>query len=117
MPTYTENRKNKRVKARLRVNGKSNGIFFSDFTRDVSIGGIGVETPTVIREGTIVELFIHLPNEKEPLILNGKVVWSRTKDTLEKASSNVIIGIQFQDLETGYRDKLHTYIETHNVES
>lgn len=117
MPTYTENRKNKRVKARLRVNGKSNGIFFSDFTRDVSIGGIGVETPTVIREGTIVELFIHLPNEKEPLILNGKVVWSRTKDTLEKASSNVIIGIQFQDLETVYRDKLHTYIETHNVES
>ncbi len=117
MHTYTESRKSKRVKARLRVNGKSNGIFFSDFTRDVGLGGIGVETPTIIEEGTKVELFLHLPNEKEPLIMNGRVVWSKAKDIREKSSSNVVIGIQFQDVSSEHQDKLHKYIKAQNIDS
>ena len=117
MHTYTESRKSKRVKTRLRVNCKSDGIFFSDFTRDVGIGGIGVETATLIREGTVVELFLHLPNEKDPLILSGKVIWSKSTDAQEKTTSNVVIGIQFENMKPEHNNKLHNFIENHTTDS
>ncbi len=111
MHTYNESRKSKRVKTRLRVNCKSDGIFFSDFTRDVGLGGMGIETATLIREGTNVELFLHLPDEKDPLILKGKVIWSQAKDTREKSASNVVIGIQFDNLQPEFHSKLHNFIK------
>ena len=113
MHTYSESRKSKRVKTRLRVNCKSDGIFFSDFTRDVGIGGIGVETATLIRAGTAVELFLHLPNEKDPLILSGKVIWSKSTDAPELTSSNVVIGIQFDTMKPEHNNKLNNFIENH----
>ena len=117
MHTYNESRKSKRVKTRLRVNCKSDGIFFSDFTRDVGLGGIGVETATLIREGTVVELFLHLPNEKDPLILSGKVVWSKSTNAPEKTTSNVVIGIQFENMKPEHNNKLHNFIENHTIDS
>jgi uncharacterized protein (TIGR02266 family) len=116
MHTYTESRKSKRVKTRLRINCKSDGIFFSDFTRDIGLGGMGIETATLIREGTNVELFLHLPNEKDPLIISGKVVWAKVKDTHEKAASNVVVGIQFDDVKPDHHNKLHHFIENNTIE-
>lgn len=116
MHTYTESRKSKRVKTRLRVNCKSDGLFFSDFTRDVGLGGIGVETATLIREGTVVELFLHLPNEKDPLIISGKVVWSTLKDASEKTASNVVIGIQFENIKPEHHNKLHNFIKSNTLD-
>ena len=116
MHTYNESRKSKRVKTRLRVNCKSDGIFFSDFTRDVGLGGIGVETATLIRTGTVVELFLHLPNEKDPLILSGKVVWSKSTDPVEQTTSNVVIGIQFENMKPEYHNKLHNFIGNNSID-
>jgi uncharacterized protein (TIGR02266 family) len=117
MHTYNESRKSKRVKTRLRVNCKSEGIFFSDFTRDVGLGGMGVETATLIRAGTLVELFLHLPDEKDPLILNGKVIWAKVKEVKEKTTSNIVIGIQFENIEQEHRNKLNSFIVNHPIDN
>ncbi len=117
MHNYYESRKTKRVKTKLRVNCKSEGIFFSDFTRDVGLGGMGVETATLIRVGTTVELFINLPNEKDPLIISGRVVWSKVKEAKEKTASNAIMGIQFENIDPEHRNKLNNFIESHPIEN
>jgi|YelNatPaOPRAMG01_1025707.scaffolds.fasta_scaffold00844_4 uncharacterized protein (TIGR02266 family) len=111
MSVYKEKRKSKRVKTGLRVNCKSEGIFFSDFTRDIGLDGIGIQTATFIREGTTVELFLQLPDEKEPLILKGRVVWAKVDN--QENSSNIAMGIKFEDMAPHHRDKLNNFIERH----
>lgn len=114
MKNYKEQRKHKRLKVKFRVNCKSEGVFFSDFTRDIGLGGIGIETATILRVGTMVELFVQLPGESESIILKGKVVWANVNGAPKENASNIALGIRFEDLPEHYHSKLLNYIEQHD---
>ncbi len=58
-----------------------------------------------------MEIFIQLPNEKEPLILKGKVIWTNLNGTQKGSASNVALGIKFEDVAPHHHVKLTNFIE------
>ncbi len=112
MSQYQNKRTSKRVKTRVRINCKGEGIFFSDFTRDISLHGIGIETVALIEQGTVVELFFNLPGEHEPIVAKGRVVWSNIKQHGNGDNSmNVVLGIEFKDINDTHQSKLSSFLE------
>jgi Tfp pilus assembly protein PilZ len=108
MEFYNEQRKAKRVNTKLRVNCRKNGVFFSDFARDICLDGIKVETPTLVGKNMSVDLSFYLPDEAEPIIVKGRVIWSGVE---EHTNFNVVLGIKFEDMSASDRNKLVNFIE------
>ena len=115
MLPYQNKRRSKRVKAKVRINCKGEGVFFSDFTRDIGLHGIGIETVALIENGTIVELFFSLPGETEPIVAKGKVIWSNVKRYNDNDSNlNVVLGIEFSDIDDVLRGKLSVFLRNND---
>ena len=53
-------------------------------TRNLSLGGLYVETPFPIPIGTTVQLRFQLPTQPEPVEVNGDVRWVVNKGTSEE---------------------------------
>ncbi len=116
MHAYQNKRRSKRVKTKIRINCKGEGVFFSDFTRDIGLHGIGVETVAAIEKGTIVELFFSLPGEAEPIVAKGKVIWSDIRHSESGENNmNVVLGIEFQDIAEAHASKLYSFIDNNVV--
>ncbi|MGE4357995.1 MAG: PilZ domain-containing protein [Candidatus Omnitrophota bacterium] len=84
------------------------------FIKNISLGGISLATEKILPSGTNLTLKIKLPLERKPLILRGKVCWSR------ELSKNLAYetGIEFIDVgekEKEIIDKLvRYYLEKHS---
>lgn len=118
MSPYQNKRRSKRVKAKIRINCKGEGIFFSDFTRDIGLHGIGIEAVAFIEQGTIVDLSFHLPGETEPIVAKGKIIWSGIKRYNDDNSNlNVVLGIEFHDINDTHRGKLSVFLENNDSQA
>ncbi len=111
MELYSEKRKTKRVDTRLRVNCRKSGVFFSDFARNICLDGIKVETPALLGKDMLVDLSFYLPDETDPIIVKGRIIWSGME---EHTNFNTVLGIQFQDMSPSHRGKLLNFIENQN---
>jgi len=75
------------------------GQIVTAVTRDLSLGGVGVDTETPLAEGALIrlELFVVVDDIEDettvPLGVQGKVVWSRMKSAHE-----FLAGVQFVGL-------------------
>ncbi|MFA6601187.1 MAG: PilZ domain-containing protein [Candidatus Omnitrophota bacterium] len=75
-----ERRKFKRFDAYMSVkyhmpdHEKSQGISLS---RDLSREGIKMSSEVNLREGTVVDLEINIPDDPKPVHTSGKIMWSR----------------------------------------
>ena len=114
MEFYSEKRKTKRVDTRLRVNCRKSGVFFSDFARDICLDGIKVETPALLGKNMEVELSFYLPDESDPIIVKGRVVWSGVE---EHTNFNSVLGIKFEDLSETHRSMLVNFIENRGTDA
>ncbi|MCL4557748.1 MAG: PilZ domain-containing protein [Deltaproteobacteria bacterium] len=116
MLPYQNKRRSERIKAKIRINCKGQGIFFSDFTRDIGLHGIGIEAVTLIENGTIVELYFSLPDETEPIVAKGKVIWSDIKRSESgEDNMNVVLGIEFQEIAEVHTNRLFSFIDNNVV--
>ena len=62
-------------------------------TRNISLGGLYLESPTPLPIGTTVQLRFQLPTQPEPVEVAGDVRWVVKKDGAHNG-----IGIRFQGL-------------------
>ncbi len=107
MEFYSDKRKTERVDTRLRVNCRKSGVFFSDFARNICLDGIKVETPTLLGKGSVVDLSFYLPDEEEPIIVMGRIIWSGME---EHTNFNTVLGIKFEDMSETHRSMLIKFI-------
>ena len=63
--------------AAVQITRKNGAEATSGIARDVSIGGVFVETVTPLPFGTEVVLHLRVPSQKEELLLPGVVRWTR----------------------------------------
>ena len=114
MEFYDEKRKTKRFDTRLRVNCRKSGVFFSDFARDICLDGMKVETPALLGKDVEVELSFYLPDETDPIIVKGRVVWSGVE---EHTDFNTVLGIQFEGMSEIHRSMLVNFLEDRGKEA
>lgn len=66
-----------RVLARVKVRYRNAGAFLSDWTEDLSGGGLFVRTDAPLPVGEVLTLRLRPPLSLRPLQLKGKVTWHR----------------------------------------
>lgn len=108
MNDYPEKRRFERRDARFRVNYTGGGAFFSDYSRNLSEGGIQLGSINPIEAGTRLKLSLHLPSHPHPLEVEGEVVWSHPVTKPEEEYLGV--GVRFAELDPLSKQIIRTTI-------
>ena len=89
----------------VRVDYTAVDKFFSDFTTDINEGGMFIETSSPPAPGTKVTLAFSLPNNQEPLLIEGRVVWSNPDGEARSG-----MGIEFEELSSTARHHINELV-------
>ena len=94
---YEQKRHHDRKNARFRVNFIGDGAFFSDYSYDISEGGIRVGSINPLKTGTKLKLALYIPGRPSPIKVEGEVIWS--KPLKDKEEEYLGIGVKFSELD------------------
>ncbi len=101
-----------RITARLRVRyGKDNNTVLSDYSLNISTGGLFLATDTALEENTPLSIEFTLPDRKTPVTCQGRVAWTNGPRMLRNPSLPPGVGIQFLDLKLDDMHAIRRYVE------
>lgn len=103
-PQGRERRRAQRVALRADVDLESNDNFFSGQTRDISSGGLFIETRVALPIGSRLGLKLRLMGRT--FEIESEVAWQ-----LEDATGIVGVGVQFVKVSRVARAAIHTFME------
>ena len=100
-----ERRQHARVSLGVEVDVSSSSNFFAGKTRDLSMGGLFVETPVPVPIGTPLTLDLVLDGRKYVLV--AEVVWA-----LDAADGTTLgVGVRFVELPAQTREAILAFVE------
>lgn len=76
--------------------------------RNISLGGICIQTPTVEPIGTRVDVLVTFPDLGREMALAGEVVWANLQPPKD-------VGIRWVDMTDEQRDELRAYFDRVNA--
>jgi type IV pilus assembly protein PilZ len=99
-----------RAQITLKVDYKRLNSFFADYTKNISKGGTFIGTTKPLQIGTEFRFVLALPSGREPLNLNGEVVWvvTEAQATPDRPAG---MGIRFKFTREGEREKVEMFVE------
>jgi len=100
----TGRRKDVRVKAKLKVRFKDAKAFISEYTHNISKGGLFVRTKKPCEQGSTVEIVIVMPETGREISSLGEVIHAVTPDRATEARPE---GMGIQINEIGEEDQKH----------
>jgi len=100
-----ESRQHPRISIAVDVDVRSASNFYAGRTRDLSLGGLFVETDVGLPIGVEIEVKLKLP--KGAFALSGEVVWSLS----DRAMGTVGIGVRFLELSSGAKRAINEFME------
>ncbi len=102
MPECTEpieERVDPRFKARIAIfNGPDLRRLISNYTVNMSTGGVFIETDTILPVDTLLLVKFKLPDNDAIIACNARVAWTNEPGHLKKFSFPPGMGLQFLDL-------------------
>lgn len=105
-----------RYQARMRINfGRDAGQLLSDYTLNLSTGGVFLETLSLMPEGTPLAVEFVLPNRNIPISCRASVAWVNHPEMIRNPNLPVGMGIQFLDLGSEAIDAIRSYIDDENL--
>lgn len=111
--TSSERRRVRRVPVEIQIRYKTADGFFQDYIRNLSLGGIFIETKTPLPMNTKLKVEFRLPEMRAPITAFGLVVHTlRVGHTKKSCVSGM--GIRFAELEPSSRQMLESYLQTHD---
>lgn len=105
-------RKYERAKLETRVNCLGPGTFFSDFTINISEGGMMVQAISSIEPGTDLEIQFTIPGLGRTIKATGEVVWSM-RNPAGQSSSGVGIGVRFKRIDRQEVALIRKFVDGH----
>lgn len=84
-----DRRRDERVPIELKVQYRRFNSFFSDYARNISKGGLFIQTPKPLPIGTEFLFRLGIPEQQAPFELRGEVKW------IESEGDSPGMGIQF----------------------
>ena len=108
-----DDRVNQRIPVPLLVDYKSpNGSYLFDFCKDLGTGGVFIETEKPLEPNSEVKLTFTLPDSKETLEANGKVLWVQTKVPGKDLTPGM--GVQFNEFSAEQRKVMEDFIQRYH---
>jgi len=108
-------RSGKRLKAPLHIHyGPYQNVVVSGHCADISAGGLYLRTELPLSVNEHVALIFHLPNRKDPITCNAKVVWTNPAICARKPDLPPGAGLEFIDLTTEEATSIVNFIESMN---
>jgi type IV pilus assembly protein PilZ len=108
--TDQDRRDNQRAPIELKVSYKRVNSFFADYTRNISRGGTFIATARPLKLGTEFVFALEVPGLKEPLRLNGRVIWTTEPENATRANP-AGMGIEFQYVDDEERRATERVVE------
>ena len=100
-----------RVPARLRVSYGAGGKLLTDYTINISTGGLFLETAVPLPEETPLSLEFDLPQPPRLIRTRGRVAWANGPDAPKKPALPPGMGIQMLDLSLDDLHAIRDYIK------
>ena len=110
----TEHRRSPRVVADVKVDYRTIGSFITDYTQNISKGGLFIQTSLPLEVGARVRLRLTLPGGDVPFGIDGIVKWVAT--TREKDNHLPGMGIEFVDFDEYTQQKLEALVRAYSGE-
>jgi uncharacterized protein (TIGR02266 family) len=85
----------------------------SDYSIDISSGGVFIEANRILPEGTVLTVRFNLPNSDVIIYTHARVAWVNDPDNIKKSSLPPGMGIQF--LSTGNHHTIRSFLEKNNL--
>ena len=106
-----------RFSAQLRVHyGASSHDLLSDYSIDLSTGGLFLATDHPLPADTPLKMEFLLPTSETAIHCNARVAWVNDAKQLKKATLPIGMGVQFLDLSLADMDAIRKYIKNVNLE-
>ena len=105
--SFEEKRRYPRIPASIEVNYDYGMESFTDYTLNLSQGGLYIKTTRPLDMGSLITVDFTLPSFDYSFRISGKVVWKKTVETEEGPPG---MGIEFQDLSKDDEDTLIQFI-------
>lgn len=102
-------RRHLRASVELAVEYRTAGGFLVSYSTDLSYGGVFVESPSPLEEGTQLTLRMHVPGLGEPIETEATVAWVRSKATPEGLPPGM--GLEFNGLEVQFGGAIDRLVE------
>ncbi len=95
------------------ISMEGNDSFAIDYTTDMSVGGILIQTDRPFAVGTTLDIRFRLPGAIKLIEAKGKVVWSHAYVTGTEPTRHALpgMGIKFFRLDEQSRQYLVSYVE------
>lgn len=107
-----DKRSDPRFLARIAIfNGPCQKIVITDYTVNVSSGGLFIETAKILPVDTQLLIKFKLPDMERVITCKSRVAWTNGPDTLKKPSLPPGMGLQFIDLSLEDMHAIRIYID------
>ena len=102
--------------ARMRVHfGQDASQLFSEYTLNLSTGGVFLETMNLMAEGTPLAVEFVLPHRNITIKCKACVAWVNHPEMIRNPNLPAGMGIQFLDLSTDSIEAIRSYIHEENL--
>jgi type IV pilus assembly protein PilZ len=104
-------RAEERFSATLKVSYDSYNEFITEYTKDVSKGGIFINTKRHHEVNEIVDLSLVVPGIDKPLVIKGEVIHIKIQNVPDEDAG---VGIKFIEIDPESRKALIAFMKTYN---
>ncbi len=107
----TERRRSPRIPIRIQIEYETPEGFFQDYMRNLSLGGIFIETQRPLPVHTRLKVQFRLPDMNVPIMADGVVVHTLRVGRSKAPGGGM--GIRFSDVDRHGRELLEEYLKRH----
>jgi type IV pilus assembly protein PilZ len=111
MKEKIDRRKHPRIFLRALVDYESQDTFIYDYSKDLSQGGIFIQTDKPLKINDVIELKFSLPDIAKVFNVKGEVKWTNTEEGEGLMKG---MGIEFKDMSAEDRKMLQEYVHRAN---
>jgi len=109
---FKDERKEERFNAALKIAYNSYNEFITEYTKDVSNGGMLINTKRQHEINDIVDVSLNVPGLDSPIKIKGEVVRIKIHNVRDEDAG---IGVKFIDIDPESRKALIEFIKTRNA--
>lgn len=109
--TGRERRRSRRVPVQIQIQYRTADGFFQDYIRNLSLGGIFIQTEEPLPTKTRLQVEFCLPDMSDPITAEGVVVHAFRGRPSKESSLNGM-GIRFAELNPSSKKRLEFYLQS-----